>query len=60
MAERTKEDDVLGFAAAHDIPVPYMQRLKDYYLALGYGNPYRWAQYTAVPFTPLEKPSWKT
>ncbi len=56
MAERTKEDDVLGFAAAHDIPVPYMQRLKDYYLALGYGNPYRWAQYTDVPFTPLEKP----
>ena len=47
---------VLGFAAAHDTPVPYMQRLRDYYLALGYDNPYRWAQYTRVPFTPLEKP----
>ncbi len=56
MPERTKEDDNLGFAAAHDLPVPYMQRLRDYYLALGYGNPYRWAQYTNVPFTPLAKP----
>jgi hypothetical protein len=33
-----------------------MQRLRDYYLALGYGNPYRWAQYTEVPFTALAKP----
>ena len=56
MSQRTTEDDALGFAAAHDLPVPYMQRLRDYYLALGYGNPYRWAQYTEVPFTPLAKP----
>ena len=33
-----------------------MQRLKDYYLALGYGNPYRWAQYTDVPLTKLHQP----
>ncbi len=56
MAERSKEDEALGFAAPHDLPVPYMQRLRDYYLALGYGNPYRWAQYTDVPFTRLDKP----
>jgi len=43
----------LGFSEEHDIPVPYMQRLRDYYLALGYANPYRWAQYADVPFTPL-------
>ncbi len=49
-------DDPLGFAQPHDQPVPYMQRLRDYYLALGYGNPYRWAQYADVPFTPLAKP----
>lgn len=49
-------DEALGFADPDDKPVPYMQRLRDYYLALGYGNPYRWAQYVDVPFTPLEKP----
>ena len=56
MSKSGIKDDDLGFAAAHDVPVPYMQRLRDYYLALGYGNPYRWAQYTEVPFTPLAKP----
>lgn len=50
------EQDELGFAAPHDVPIPYMQRTRDYYLALGYGNPYRWAQYVDVPFTPLKKP----
>src|SRR5215472_13139241 len=37
-------------------PVPYMQRTRDYYLALGYGNPYRWAHFDDAPFTPLRKP----
>jgi len=46
----------LGFADAHDCPVPYMDRLRSYYLALGYGNPYKWAHYADTPFTPLEKP----
>ena len=49
-------DDGLGFAAEHDAPIPYMQRTRDYYLALGYGNPYRWAHYAEVPFAPLAKP----
>lgn len=49
-------DSNLNFAEPYDLPVPYMTRLRDYYLALGYGNPYRWAQYRDVPFTPLRKP----
>lgn len=46
----------LGFASDEDVPVPYMTRTRDWYLALGYGNPYRWAHYADVPFTPLNKP----
>ena len=42
-----------AFAAEHDVAIPYMQRTRDYYLALGYGNPYRWAHFAEVPFTPL-------
>jgi hypothetical protein len=43
-------------AAEDDVPIPYMQRTRDYYLALGYGNPYRWAYFVEVPFTPLRTP----
>jgi Glycine/sarcosine/betaine reductase selenoprotein B (GRDB) len=43
-------------AAEDDLPIPYMQRTRDYYLALGYGNPYRWAHFAEVPFTPLSVP----
>jgi glycine/sarcosine/betaine reductase selenoprotein B len=50
------ETDGLGFAAEHDAPVPYMQRTREYYLALGYGNPYRWAHFVDAPFAPLTKP----
>jgi hypothetical protein len=52
----TDTEDGLGFAAEHDAPIPYRQRIRDYYLALGYEKPYRWANYTDVPFTPLKKP----
>ncbi len=52
----TDQDTVLGFAAPHDAPIPYLQRIRDYYLALGYGNPYQWAHYADAPFTALEKP----
>src|ERR1700747_2314551 len=45
-----------GFAPEHDMPIPYMQRIRDYYLALGYAAPYRWAHYAEVPFEPLKKP----
>jgi len=40
----------------HDVPIPYMPRTRDYYLALGYRNPYRWAHFADVPFTPLRTP----
>jgi hypothetical protein len=45
-----------GFARAHDAPIPYLQRVRDYYQALGYGEPYEWAHYADVPFRPLTKP----
>ncbi len=48
--------DSLDFAVEHDAPIPYLERIRTYYLALGYDNPYRWAQYSEVPFTPLKKP----
>jgi len=46
----------MAFAPDHDVPIPYMQRTRDYYVALGYANPYRWAHFADVPFTPLAKP----
>ena len=33
-------DDQLGFAPDYDSPVPYMQRTRDYYIAIGYTTPY--------------------
>lgn len=44
------------FAAEDDVPIPYVQRTRDYYVALGYGDPYRWAHFVEVPFTPLRTP----
>ena len=46
------QDDVRDF----DVPVPYMQRTRDYYRAIGYDTPYRWAHHVAAPFQPLTKP----
>ena len=43
------------FAPEHDVPIPYMQRTREYYLRLGFA-PYRWAHFAEVPFTPLAKP----
>src|SRR5262245_8747132 len=55
---RTMSEDgrELGFAAAEDAPIPYLQRIRSYYQGLGYGAPYRWAHYAHVPFHPLAKP----
>jgi len=52
----SEQEDGFGFAPEHDQPVPYMQRIRDYYQTLGYGAPHRWAHYAEVPFTPLKKP----
>lgn len=48
------ERDIVASEA--DVPIRYMQRTRDYYLALGYDNPYRWAHFEDVPFTPMRKP----
>jgi hypothetical protein len=45
-----------GFAADFDAPIPYMQRTREYYRAIGYDTPYRWAHYNDAPFQPLQKP----
>jgi len=47
--------DDLEFAPEHDVPIPYRHRISSYYQALGYGKPYRWAQYSHVPFAALTK-----
>ena len=49
-------DTLLGFAPDYDAPIPYMQRTREYYAAIGYAKPYRWAHYVEAPFTPLRKP----
>jgi D-proline reductase (dithiol) PrdB len=45
----------MTFAPEHDVPIPYIQRTRDYYQALGFA-PYRWAHFTDVPFAPLRTP----
>src|SRR2546423_2828990 len=52
----TERDEGFGFAPEHDAPIPYMQRIRDYYQGLGYGAPYRWPHSPEVPFQPLETP----
>nr|WP_294518684.1 glycine/sarcosine/betaine reductase selenoprotein B family protein [uncultured Rhodopila sp.] len=49
-------DTLLGFAPDYHAPIPYMRRTREYYAAIGYTTPYRWAHYVAAPFTPLAKP----
>lgn len=39
-----------------DEPIAYRSRVRQYYEALGYDTPYRWAHFKEVPFTPLQKP----
>ena len=36
--------------------VSYIDKSREFYLAKGYGNPYRWASNPDAPFTPLTKP----
>ncbi len=52
----TRSQRDFGFAASHDAPIPYLERIRSYYQALGYGAPYEWAHYAEVPFHPLDKP----
>ena len=45
-----------GFAPDEDAPIPYMARTREYYAAIGYTIPYRWAHFIDAPFQPLRKP----
>src|SRR5216684_1107626 len=56
MERAMAEADEFGFAPEYDAPIPYLERIRDYYQALGYGAPYRWAHYAEAPFAPLRKP----
>jgi D-proline reductase (dithiol) PrdB len=49
-------EDLTGFAADDDTPIPYMARTREYYQAIGYTVPYRWAHYVEAPFQPLRQP----
>ncbi|HLX17822.1 MAG TPA: glycine/sarcosine/betaine reductase selenoprotein B family protein [Bradyrhizobium sp.] len=49
-------DDFIGFAPDDDAPIPYMARTREYYAAIGYTTPYRWAHHVEAPFQPLRKP----
>jgi hypothetical protein len=49
-------DDPFGFAPDDDTPIAYMARTREYYQAIGYSTPYRWAHYVDAPFQPLRKP----
>src|SRR5262252_559342 len=43
-------------AAPSNAPIAYMERTREYYLALGYGNPYVWAHHDDAPFQPVRRP----
>ena len=45
--------------AALDLPIRYIDRSRNYYLSLGYDNPYQWAHNPDVPFEPMQKPARK-
>jgi glycine/sarcosine/betaine reductase selenoprotein B len=49
-------DNLLGFASDEDVPIPYMARTREYYQAIGYTTPYRWAHHVSAPFQELRKP----
>ena len=38
------------------VPLAYLDRIREYYQTLGYGAPYRFAQFDEVPFHHLTKP----
>lgn len=50
------ESEALGFSEDDDMPVRYIDRTHAWYDALGTNNPYRYASFSDVPFTPLNRP----
>ena len=53
---RDTDSSAQARSTAADLPLPYLDRISDYYQTLGFGAPYRWAHFREVPFTPLQKP----
>jgi len=45
-----------GVDPTHRTFVSYIDKSREYYLARGYGNPYRWAYFDEVPFASLKRP----
>ena len=52
----TAASDRTQIDRTHRTYVDYIDRTREYYLAMGYNNPYEWAHYDDVPFAPLRKP----
>ena len=48
--------DGLVARSSDDAPIAYLQRVRTYYQALGYGAPYEWASCADVPFARLRGP----
>ena len=53
-------DAELDFAPPWDQPIRYIERTHEWYRVLGFGTPYRYAQFETVPFTPLAQPLSRT
>ena len=49
-------DDRATAVGVHDVAIPYLERIRTYYQALGYGAPYVWAHHVEVPFVRLARP----
>jgi hypothetical protein len=45
-----------GFDSSHRLFVSYIDKSREYYLARGHQNPYRWAYNEDAPFSRLAKP----
>jgi D-proline reductase (dithiol) PrdB len=48
--------DTRGVDPTHRTFVSYIDKSRNFYLARGHGNPYRWAHFADVPFAPLPCP----
>ena len=55
MKSTTIDDPFEVQAQDDDVNIAYMARTREWYLALGYDNPYRWAHFRDVPFSALKK-----
>ncbi len=45
-----------GVDPTHRSFVSYIDKSREFYMARGYANPYRWAHFEDVPFTRLKRP----